>query len=105
MDNIQNYIATNGNALESVGVNSYALNKADALNLLNLLDKQRVSVLGGDVYVSDNSQLSLTYDNWHSDKEASESEESFCSRSIVESEKYINNYLNTNAYFALVLDR
>jgi len=104
MDNVQNYIATNGVSLESLGVNNYALNKTNALRLLDLLAEQKVAVLGGDVYVSKNNQLSLTYDNWYSDKDSSESDEAFCSRSILESEKYIKNYANADAFFAFTLD-
>ena len=104
MDNVQNFIATNGVSLESVGVNNYALNKTNALRLLDLLAEQKVAVLGGDVYVLKNNQLSLTYDNWYSDKGSSESDDAFCSRSISETEKYIKSYTNADAFFAFTLD-
>jgi len=105
MDNVKNYIVTNGVSLESVGVNNYALSKTSALHLLDILAEQKVAVLGGDVYISKNNQLSLTYDNWYSDKDSSESDESFCIRSIAETEKYIKNYSNTDAFFAFTLDQ
>ena len=105
MDKVQDFIVANGTSLESAGVNNYALSKAKALDLLNLLAEQKVVVLGGDVYISQDNQLLLTYDNWYSDKETSESEESFRRRSISESQRFISSYVNPGAYFAFTLDR
>ncbi len=103
MDDLRNYIVDNGVSLESIGVDNYALSRADSLRLLNLLKEQQVSILGGDVYASKCGQLLLTYDNWYSDKDAFETEESFCARSISEAEKYISGCLNADVYFAFVL--
>jgi len=101
---IDDFIIRNGISLLSVGVKNFALNRTDVLKLLRILEEQKVGVFGGGVYASENGKLSLTYDNWYTNRDASESDNSFSSRSISRASDHITSYAKTDAFFALTLD-
>jgi len=105
MNNIQKYLIENGVRLETIGVKNYALNKMRALEFLDILFEQSASVLGGDVYCMENGKLSLTFDNWYTEKNVNESEKLFYRRSISQANKYIQNYLNNDTYFAFTFKK
>ena len=72
---------------------SKALNKEDALNLLDLCFELFIPVLGGDVlFLKDNGSLDYTYDNWYINRLQAETFYQFLKRSIDVSKDYINNY-------------
>lgn len=72
---------------------SKALNKENALNLLDLCFELFIPVLGGDVLcLKDNGSLDYTYDNWCIDRLQAETYYQFLKRSIDISKDYINNY-------------
>lgn len=70
-----------------------ALNKEDALKVLDLYDELFIPVLGGDVlYLKDNGSLDYTYDNWCIDRLQTDTYFQFLKKSIDVSKDYINNY-------------
>lgn len=79
--------------LEGYGLNDLAWNKEDAKNLINSILKDKIGILGGDVYTLTSHRLEPLYDNWACEPRATESEEEYYLRSKLESLKYIENYL------------
>lgn len=72
---------------------SKALNKEDALNVLDLYYELFIPVLGGDVlYLKQNGILDYTNDNWCIDRLHKETYSQFLKRSIDTSKDYIKNY-------------
>ena len=84
-------IIKNSISLEKYGINNLAWSKIDAQQLIHLIDKDKVGILGGDVYKLTSTLESLS-DNWSCEPVESESEEEFNARSKQESLKYIKNY-------------
>lgn len=79
-------------SLKRYGLNDLAWAKEDAKNLINSIIKDRIAILGGDVYRLTPNRLEPLYDNWACEAGATESEEEYHSRSKSESLKYIQNY-------------
>lgn len=79
-------------SLEGYGLNDLAWTKEDAKNLINSIMKDRIGILGGDVYKLTLNRLEPLYDNWACEPAATESKEEYYSRSKSESLKYIENY-------------
>jgi hypothetical protein len=79
-------------SLEKYGLNDLAWNKEDAENLINSIMKDRIGILGGDVYRLMQNCLEPLYDNWACEPGATESEEEYYLRSKSESLKYIEAY-------------
>lgn len=86
-------IAKKSISLEKYGLNDLAWSKEDAKNLIRAIMKDRVGILGGDVYKLTSNRLEPLYENWACEQAAIESEEEFFLRSKFESLKYIENYL------------
>ena len=83
--------------LNELGVNNWALNKSEALVVLDKLTKLGVSVLGGDVYEESQGIIQPNYDSWYCDELLEESKEEYVRRSIKEARSYIEKYNFRNA--------
>lgn len=79
-------------SLEKYGINDLAWSKEDAQALINSIMKDRVGILGGDVYKIESNRLEPLYDNWSCEIMKNESQEEYYLRSKIESLKYIENY-------------
>ena len=75
-------ILSEGNTLESLGVNNWALSRKDAIYALTQLKKMGVGVLGGDVYLMKDDNFKPNYDNWFCEKTDLEIDSIFVERSI-----------------------
>ena len=100
---IDSFIAEAGVSLEPAGVTNYAFTKSKAMEFLGLLRTKKVAVLGGDVYLPGNNCMRLTYDNWHTNKQSDEGDDSYIQRSIIVSMNFVEKYQDTSAHFAFTL--
>lgn len=89
---IKEKIMQNSISLEEFGLDDLAWSKKDATNLINSIMKDRIGVLGGDVYELRINHLKSLYDNWACEPSEEESEEEYYLRSKFETLKYIKNY-------------
>lgn len=78
--------------LENYGINDLAWAKEDAIDLINSILNDEIGVLGGDVYQIGPESIKPLYDNWHCEKENSESQHEYLLRSKLEALHYIKNY-------------
>lgn len=97
-------ILSDGKYLEDVGVRNWALARDVALKALNKFLERDVAVSGGDVYLSDGTEIELSYDNWSCEPRNEESESDFLHRSIEEAREFIERYKASSgsALFAIV---
>lgn len=102
---IKEKITQNSISLEEYGLNDLAWSKEDATNLINSIMKDRIGILGGDVYKLTSNRLEPLYDNWACEPSAAESEEEYYLRSKSEALKYIENHLvqaGENIVFSII---
>lgn len=98
------HIYKKGINLNQLGINAYAYSYSVILDLLAIVQANNLTILRGDVFCYENAQLTHTYDNWHYEKQDSTSD---CSKSILQTEKYIRNYVKNHGkhyYFSIVLE-
>lgn len=101
--NIEN-INKRGIDLRDLGIDAYAYDYSVIPDLLDNLKANNQIILGGDVFCYKNDQLTHTYDNWHYEKQDPTSD---CSKSILQTEKYIKHYVKNHGehyYFSIVLE-
>jgi len=101
--NIEN-INKRGIDLRDLGIDAYAYDYSVIPDLLDNLQANNQIILGGDVFCYKNAQLTHTYDNWHYEKQDPTSD---CSKSILQTEKYIRDYVKNHGkhyYFSIVLE-
>lgn len=55
----------NGLSLEKIGVRNWALQKNEALLVLQKFEEMRVAILGGDVCELKEGIVQYNYDSWH----------------------------------------
>ena len=79
-------------SLEKYGINDLAWTKGDAKSLINEIMKNKIGILGGDIYKLTSNRLEPLYDNWSCEPTSTESEEAYFFRSKSESLRYIENY-------------
>jgi len=91
-DKIKEKITKKAFSLEKCGVNDLVWNKEDAQNLINSILKDKIGILGGDVYKINSHRLEPLYDNWSSEKKEFESQEEYYLRSKIESLSFIKGY-------------
>ena len=92
-----------GYYLGDIGINEYAWNSQDAKVVINLLVKEGIFILGGDVYSCKHKKYHSTGDNWYVDISSylptSEELEESKNKSIAFIQKYIerngDNFLFT----------
>lgn len=96
-----------GKSLNSVGVSNWALNRSQALYVLENFLLLQIPVLGGDVYEYTKGTMRTNYDNWYCDPYPQEEKKKFVIRSIAKSKAYIETYTEkdlNNLFFVVVPD-
>ena len=86
------YIESNGVSLSKIGTTGYGLNRKTALAAIELLKKEGIPILGGDVLKQTNNEIGFTYDSWYIDKEPDIDEKEYVKRSVEKTIDYIKNY-------------
>ena len=94
--NVEDKILQKSLSLEKYGLNDLAWNKVDAKKFIQAIMKDRIGILGGDVYKLKQDRLEPLYDNWSCEPQNTESEEEYYTRSKSESLNYIENYFVEN---------
>ena len=79
-------------SLNSYGLDDLAWHREDAKNLIISILKEKIAILGGDVYKLTSHRLEPLYDNWSCEPNEGESEEEYYQRSKAEALTYIENY-------------
>ena len=98
------HIYKRGINLKHLGVNAYAYSSSVIPDLLAIVQANNLTILGEDVFFYKNCQLTHTYDNWYYEKHDPTSD---CSKSILQTDKYIKHYLKNHGehyYFSIVLE-
>lgn len=93
-------------SLEDLGLAEVAWPLDRIGDVLHSIKDAGVAVLGGDVYEDYNGQLRATYDNWHCEREATESFADYARSSWQRAWDYTLTYPRRSgraAYIALVL--
>lgn len=78
--------------LSSLGLHELAWLRDDALQLIEVARRERMAILGGDVYSHCQEGYSPMYDNWYCDRREEEAVSDFCARSCVRAKEYVQNY-------------
>ena len=78
--------------LEEYGFNNLAWNKEDAEDFIDKIMKDKIGILGGDVYRLTSTHLEPLSESWSCEPTEKESEEEYYLRSKCESLKYIKSY-------------
>ncbi|SHI16580.1 Immunity protein 40 [Desulfofustis glycolicus DSM 9705] len=90
-------ILSSGFSLENIGVNNWALDNKQALEVLDEFERQGIAVLGGDVYEIVDGIPESNYDNWYCEQYDDEPFLDFSKRSIAKAREYINNYKQSSS--------
>jgi Immunity protein 40 len=85
-------LSKRGIVLSDLGLSDIALRRADALQAIELLQKESIPVLGGDVYFRQNLKNSLAYANWYCEPNIDEDPQAFSSRSCAKATEYISQF-------------
>lgn len=100
-------IIKSGLPLVELGINNWALNGKNAIQLIEECAKTNTPIYGGDVYFIVNGSLENSYSNWYCEEKESESYDEFSSRSIFEAKKFVTNFKKNSScnepFFAFVL--
>ena len=102
---IDEILREEGDSLNSIGIQNWALPKREALFAISELKKMGVAITGGDVYRLNGDSFELTYDNWYCQRLDSESGLEYINRSVLVASEYIKGYVNHqkgNICFAIV---
>jgi hypothetical protein len=94
--------------LKDFGITDVALKSQDALLAVDFLREDRVTILGGDVYLQSGTNIELAYANWFTRQRAGEDLSAFMERSCQETENYIKNFPSNagiTPLFALVVSQ
>lgn len=91
INSVREKIMAHSIILEKYGIDDLAWSKEGAQKLILLIEKDKIGLLGGDVYKL-TSNLEPLSDNWCCELSDSETEEEFYPRSKKESLKYIESY-------------
>lgn len=79
-------------SLEEYGINDLSWKREDAKSLIQEIIKDKIGILGGDIYKLSHNHLEPLSDNWACEPNETESEEEYYFRSKSESLKYITEY-------------
>jgi hypothetical protein len=89
---IKEKISEKSISLDQYGINDLAWSKKDAISLIGTIMKDKIGILGGDVYKLTSNRLEPLYDNWSCEPTNVEPEDEYYFRSKSESLSYIENY-------------
>lgn len=79
-------------SLKDIGINENAYTKEYAIKLIMQLKKKQIPILGGDVYILENTKISRTIDNWYCNRIEQEAPLNYVERSYQIALKYIESY-------------
>lgn len=79
-------------SLEELGIKELAWKWKDIHNVITFLVNNEYAILGGDVYLLENDEKIITYDNWYIDKETGTSWFDYVIKSQKKAIDYIDNY-------------
>jgi hypothetical protein len=85
-------ILKNSISLEKLGLCDLAWNKTDALEVIRSIEKDKIGILGGDVYRLNLSRVEPTYENWYCNPRERETEEEYYLRSKIKALQYIEEF-------------
>lgn len=92
-------------SLESVGVKGFAYPKDVAIKIAYNYNQSNTPILGGDVYIFENDQISITDDNWYCDQMDNETLLDYANRSYQVTIDYIHKLPeNTRLLFHFVIE-
>ena len=91
-----------GSPLWDIGIHNWALNRDEAKTAILKLLEFKILILGGNVYKIINGKFDLTYDNWDYERKATETDLEYLENSVNKALKYIENYPDNDAFFAIV---
>lgn len=77
--------------LEKFGIDSVAFTIEDALKMVDAMENERTPILGGDIYVLDETGLQPAYLNWHFERTNSMNMTSFVHDSCACAREYLIN--------------
>ena len=104
MEKVKNFLKDRGVSLVSIGINAYALKKSDALEFLNILEQEKVPVLGGEAFSWKDNCLTLTYDNWFCNRDDSKNKDCFLLLSLEKARNFIENYPDPSVLYEITVD-
>jgi hypothetical protein len=83
-----------GFSLKDYGLSEMGWEKKDAIEIIEYLFNQNypAGILGGDVYLIENSEVDALDDNWFSRKKKDENYADYKKRSLLDAKKYIEKY-------------
>ena len=99
-------VLSRGIPLKESGINNWAFDKEDALQVLCDLKSKGVPVFGGDVYEKKGTKIELGFDNWYCERNEHEDQSDFVERSILRAKSYITSYkpaVESNILFSFVV--
>ncbi|MEM7621446.1 MAG: Imm40 family immunity protein, partial [Pseudomonadota bacterium] len=79
---ITELLSSVGVSLSAQGINNWALDKGNAIKILEKFKQLGIPALGGDVLFLDSNKFDFTYDNWSYDESDGESKSEYCNNSI-----------------------
>lgn len=56
-----------GISLTTIGINEYAWEYKNIIDIISILRKRKIPILGGDVYIIKNGKINTTFDSWYYD--------------------------------------
>lgn len=86
-------------SLSSIGLSEVAWKYEDALTLIELCEKNKIFILGGDVLAKDEDEYRYNYDNWYLDINQGNYKDS-----IIKTKEYITNYPKGDYAFVFVTE-
>lgn len=92
-DLIPQSIIDKGIFLKELGMFEYAWTSDNIRNIIAILDKKQIPILGGDVYKMNNGEICQTYDSWYINLS---DECDFYTKSYEKAISYISNYEKMN---------
>jgi hypothetical protein len=84
-----------GYNLLPIGVNGIALRKNHSLRAVEILENNKIPILGGDVFVLSNEKIEFSYDSWYCNEEDFNQYEEYLHNSWEVSRKYIELFKDT----------
>lgn len=87
-------IIQKGYNLMSLGVDEYAWDMLSIKTILEILAKEQIAVLGGDVYEISGGKIEMTFDSWYIDEDGSVD---FYDKSKKVALEYIQKYEDNNS--------
>jgi len=91
--NLKEFFEENGtHLLEPLGSDQWALDKEKALELIHLLAKHHVGVLGGDILKYTGDEIDFLGEGWYYERREDEKQDEFASRSFIKSKETIELY-------------